>query len=460
LARTPAKRSFGRLWEDFVATASTTPRSVAANPAVQPRPEAQALADAVALVESAIDELGLGSSFRSLLVAPERALTVNIPVTMDDGEVAVFTGYRVQHCGARGPFKGGIRFHPEVSLEETTVLAMLMTWKCAVVDLPFGGAKGGVKVNPRLLSATERERLTRQFTMAIRPLIGPLRDIPAPDVNTDGQTMAWMMDELSRASGETVFASVTGKPVGLGGSVGRAAATGAGLGIVALDLLREHGRAPAATTVAVQGYGKVGRYAARALADGGCRVVAVSDVSGALHDPAGLDLDDLDRWIAANPSGLIEGYAGRGARPIANDALLALPVDLLVPAALEGQITAANAARIAAWAIVEGANGPVTADADRILDRRGVIVVPDILANAGGVVVSHLEWVQDLQGFFWDEEQVDAGMRRRMSKAFADVSTLARARGVSLRRAAYLLAVDRVARAMQARGVAPGALAG
>ncbi|HEU0115006.1 MAG TPA: Glu/Leu/Phe/Val dehydrogenase, partial [Thermomicrobiales bacterium] len=418
-----------------MATASTTPHSVATAPAVQPRPETQALADAIALVESAIAELGLGSGLRALLTAPERSLAVNVPVVMDDGEIAVFTGYRVQHCGARGPFKGGIRFHPAVSLEETTVLAMLMTWKCAVVDLPFGGAKGGVKVNPRLLSAAERERLTRQFTMAIRPLLGPLRDVPAPDVNTDGQTMAWMMDELSRASGETVFAAVTGKPVGLGGSLGRAAATGAGLGIVALELLRAHGRTPAATTVAVQGYGKVGRHAARALADAGCRVVAVSDVSGAIHAPAGLDLDDLDRWIASNPSRLIEGYPGRGARPISNEALLELPVDLLVPAALEGQVTAANAARIAAWAIVEGANGPVTAEADRILDRRGVIVVPDILANAGGVVVSHLEWVQDLQGFFWDREQVDEGLRRRMTKAFADVSALARQREVSLRRA-------------------------
>ncbi|HET7093964.1 MAG TPA: Glu/Leu/Phe/Val dehydrogenase, partial [Thermomicrobiales bacterium] len=353
-----------------MATASTISHPVTTAPAA--RPETQALADAVDLVESALDELGLPPSFRALLAAPERALTVNVPVVMDDGELAVFAGYRVQHCGARGPFKGGIRFHPNVSLEETTVLAMLMTWKCAVVDLPFGGGKGGVRCSPRLLSLTERERLTRQFTNAIRPLIGPLRDVPAPDVNTDGQTMAWMMDELSRTSGETIFAAVTGKPVGLGGSAGRGEATGAGLGIVALELLREHGRLPAATTAAVQGYGKVGRHAARSLAEGGCRVVAVSDVSGAIHDPAGLDLDDLDRWIAGNPSGLLEGYAARGARPIANEALLELPVDLLVPAALEGQITAANAGRITAWAIVEGANGPVTAAADGILARRGV----------------------------------------------------------------------------------------
>jgi len=438
-----------------VATASMTPRPVAAQPAGQARPESQALADAVDLVEAAIDELRLGSSFRQLLTAPERSLTVNVPVVMDDGEVVVFTGYRVQHGGARGPFKGGIRYHPAVSLEETTVLAMLMTWKCAVVDLPFGGAKGGVRCNPRQLSLTERERLTRQYTMAIRPLIGPLRDVPAPDVNTDGQTMAWMMDALSQASGETMFAAVTGKPVGLGGSLGRSEATGSGIGIVAVELLREYGRAPKETSVAVQGYGKVGRHAARALAGAGCRIVAVSDVSGAWRDPAGLDLDDLDRWIERNPSGLLEGYANGGARPISNEALLELPVDLLVPAALEGQVTAANAERIAAWAIVEGANGPVTAEADRILDRRGVIVVPDILANAGGVVVSHLEWVQDLQGYFWDQEQVDAGLRRRMTKAFADVSALARRRGVSLRRAAYLLAVDRVASAIRTRGVIP-----
>jgi glutamate dehydrogenase (NAD(P)+) len=411
-----------------------------------------AIADARALLDEAADSLGIEPGLRDVLAAPERALAVNIPVVMDDGQVEVFPGFRVQHCGARGPFKGGIRFHPAVTLEETTVLAMLMTWKCAVVGLPFGGAKGGVRCDPRRLSRAELERLTRAFALAIRPLIGPRLDIPAPDVNTDEQTMAWMMDTLGTAGDENAMASVTGKPVALGGSLGRGSATGQGLAVVALSLLRDHGRLPAETTVAVQGYGKVGKAAARALAEAGSRVVAVSDVSTALYRREGLDLAALDAHVRRAPDGLLAGYSAPGVATIENEELLALDVDLLVPAAMEAQITVHNAHRVRAWAIVEGANGPVTGEADRILEERGVIVVPDILANAGGVVVSHLEWVQDLQGLFWDEDQVEASLERRMAHAFADVSSLARERNVSLRRAAYLLAVARVAEAIRWRG--------
>ncbi|MCC6313444.1 MAG: Glu/Leu/Phe/Val dehydrogenase [Thermomicrobiales bacterium] len=434
-------------------------KSVSGNPApaaaVVSAPVAGHLADARALLDVAAEALDLDPELHELLTRPERSLTVNLPVVMDDGRLEMFTGFRVQHCGARGPFKGGIRYHPSVSLEETVALAMVMTWKCAVVDLPFGGAKGGVRCDPRRLSRTELERLTRRYTLAIHPLIGPQRDVPAPDVNTDARTMAWMMDTLSTIEGASALASVTGKPVGLGGSLGRASATGDGIAIVALELLREAGRRPEATSVAVQGFGKVGRAAAHAFARAGCRVVAVADVSGGVHRAEGLDLADLERYLAEAPNGLLAGYTAPGAEAISNETLLELPVDLLVPAALEGQINGENADRVRAWAVVEGANGPLTREADAILARRGITVVPDILANAGGVVVSHLEWVQDRQGLFWDEQRVDEALHHRMTKAFADVSAVARERNVTLREAAAILAVGRVAEAIRLRGIYP-----
>jgi glutamate dehydrogenase (NAD(P)+) len=339
-----------------------------------------------------------------------------------------------------------------VTLEETTVLAMLMTWKCAVLGLPFGGAKGGVQVNPRLLSRNELQQLTRRYTQAIQPIIGARQDIPAPDINTDEQTMAWMMDTLSTMGDDSAMAAVTGKPVAIGGSLGRDRATGNGIAITVLSLLREHGRLPEETRVAVQGFGKVGAAAARALAEAGCRVVAVSDISTGFYQPRALDVAALESHIRAENGRLLASYTAQDLERIDNATLLALDVDVLIPAALEAQITAENAGRVRAWAIVEGANAPVTAAADHVLAEHGVIVVPDVLANAGGVVVSHLEWVQNLQGYYLDADAVDAHLRQRMEQAYADVAKLARERGIPLRQAAYRLAVSRVAEATRLRG--------
>lgn len=419
---------------------------------VRPASPPNAIADARAIVQETADALDLDPGLQQILAAPERTVSVNIPVVMDDDSVMVFPGYRVQHSSARGPFKGGIRYHPAVSLEETTAMAMLMTWKCAVLDLPFGGAKGGVRVDPRMLSRNELERLTRAYALAIRPVIGVRRDIPAPDVNTDEQTMAWMVDALSQAEGESVTATVTGKPVALGGSRGRAQATGKGLAVIALELLREQGREPADTTVAVQGFGKVGRSAALALAAAGCRIVGISDVSTGLYHPDGLDLQAVTRHLRHHPNALLESYQTPLIDTISNEDLLELPVDLLVPAALAGQITGENAGRVRAGSIIEGANGPLTAEADGILQDAGVTVVPDILANAGGVVVSHLEWVQDLQGLFWDESQVEEHLQQGMTRAYAEVSAAASEHRVPMRQAAYRLAIARVAEAVRLRG--------
>lgn len=430
-------------------TATTLPQHSVPEPVLAPPAP---LSTAQTLLHEATEALGLEPGLREILEQPERSVSVNIPVVLDDGEVAVFPGYRVQHSSARGPFKGGIRYHQDVTLEETSLLAMLMTWKCAVLDLPFGGAKGGVRVDPRRLSRTELERLTRAYTLAMRPVLGSRVDIPAPDINTNEQTMAWIVDTLATAGADDALASVTGKPLALGGSRGRGTATGKGIAIVALALLREHGRRPEETRVAVQGFGKVGMAAALALAAAGCQVVAVSDISAALSKADGLDVPALAAQVSHLPHGLLGGFSPPGVERISNDELLELDVDILVPAALEDQITSANASRIRAWAVVEGANAPVTAEADAILADAGVIVIPDILANAGGVVVSHLEWVQDLQGLFWEEPQVEAHLRKRMERAFADVWSVAREGRMTPRQAAYRLAVGRVAEAVRWRG--------
>jgi glutamate dehydrogenase (NAD(P)+) len=399
--------------------------------------------------------LRLEDGVRAILAEPERSMSVSIPIVMDDGEVEVFRGYRVQHSTARGPGKGGVRFHPDVTLDETSALAMLMTWKCAVANLPYGGAKGGVACEPRRLSMAERERLTRRYTRAILPILGAHRDIPAPDVNTDERTMAWMLDTIGSHTGQPASATVTGKPVVLGGSAGRERATGNGVAIVTQELLRVIGRSLDETTVAVQGFGKVGKAAAAALARFGCNVVAVSDVSGGLYGPAGLDLAHIAEFTRESPGGVIAGYRRPGVETIDNDDLLSLPVNVLVPAAMEGQIREDNADRIRARVIVEGANGPITADADRLLRDRGLVVVPDILANAGGVVVSYLEWTQNLQGVAWEEYEVERGLHQRMTRSFVDVWATAGAHGVGLRQAAYLLAISRVAEAIRLRGFSP-----
>jgi glutamate dehydrogenase (NAD(P)+) len=401
----------------------------------------------------AADDLSLDSGMRALLTTPESSLAVSVPVLMDDGRLHVFEGVRVQHSTARGPAKGGVRFHPDVNEDEMAALAMLMTWKCAVVGLPYGGAKGGVRVDPRRLSHAELERLTRAYTAAIMPIIGPQRDVPAPDVNTNEQTMAWMVDEIARSGGSHAFASVTGKPVALGGSSGRGSATGDGVAAVSLALLERLGREPGETTVAVQGFGKVGAAAARALAASGCTVVAISDLSGDYYAPAGLDIKAAIAHVASTEDGLLTGFAHEDCGWLPSGSLLELPVDLLVPAAMEGQITTENLDRIRATMIVEGANGPVTAEADRILGDWGVVIVPDILANAGGVVASHAEWSQNLQGTTWGAKQVKRYVTDCLETAIADVWELAREGQVSLRRAAYLLGVGRTAEAVRLRGL-------
>ena len=428
---------------------------VPARSAAAPDAGQDLLTDTLSLLEAAADMLGLEPGMRAVLRVPERALTVAVPVRMDDKHVEVFTGYRVQHSSARGPCKGGLRYHPDVSLMETTALAMLMTWKCAVVGLPFGGAKGGVRCDPRWLTAGEVERLTRRYTTAIIPIIGSHQDIPAPDVNTDERVMAWMMDTFSMLAGHSELAVVTGKPVALGGSLGRQEATGRGVAVVALELLKRRRHEAADTTVAIQGFGKVGSAAAAALAQAGCRVVAVGDVTGGLYRRQGLDVESLRTHARRLPGGLLAGYIAPGVEHMAGSDLLELDVDLLVPAALEGQITAENAHRVKAQFIVEGANGPTTEAADRVLRERGATVVPDILANAGGVVVSYLEWVQGLQAFFWDADQVDRHLSRTMVRAFDQVWTLTEERGISLRSAAYVLAVGKVAEAIERRGIFP-----
>jgi glutamate dehydrogenase (NAD(P)+) len=332
---------------------------------------------------------------------------------------------------------------------------MLMTWKCAIAGLPYGGAKGGVRVDPRRLSRSERERLTRRYTAGIQPLIGPDQDIPAPDVNTDEQVMAWMVDTLAVRQGASAWASVTGKPVGLGGSVGRGPATGEGVAVVALELLRRRGVDPASTTAAIQGFGKVGLAAARALARSGVRVVAISDLSGDYYAPAGIDVEAAIDHVQRSPGRLLTGYAVPGGDRLPAGSLLELPVELLVPAAMEAQITAENVSRVRAATIVEGANGPTTEAAERALTESGVVVVPDILANAGGVIASHAEWVQNLQGMPWTAGQVGRYVESQISEAFDDVWTLSQEKQISLRDAAYRIGVQRTADAIQIRGLFP-----
>ncbi len=395
--------------------------------------------------------LSLKRGIDDLLRTPQRELTVRFPVNMDDGTVRVFTGYRVHHSVILGPTKGGIRYHQDVTLNEVRALAMWMTWKCALVNLPFGGAKGGVIVDPRTLSQGELERLTRRYALEITPLVSPHGDIPAPDVGTNAQVMAWIMDTYSMHHGHSIAAVVTGKPVSIGGSVGRVEATGRGVMIAAREIARLLGLPWKGAPVVVQGFGNVGSNAARLMWQDGCKVIAVCDVAGAIHNPDGFDVAALQQHVAQ--TGSVVGFPG--ATPIAHRDLLEVPCTYLVPAALEGQITADNAERIRARVIVEGANGPTTPEADEILGARGTTIVPDILANSGGVIVSYFEWVQDLQSLFWSEDDINQRLERLMIRSVRDVFDVAGKQGINLRLAALQRAVDRVAGALMIRGIYP-----
>jgi glutamate dehydrogenase (NAD(P)+) len=401
--------------------------------------------------QRAAQHVPLKRGIREFLAYPKRELTVNFPVKMDDGSVRIFTGYRVHHSTVLGPSKGGIRYHPAVTLGEVRALAMWMTWKCAIAGLPYGGAKGGVVCDPKSLSAGELERLTRRYATEISVLIGPESDIPAPDVGTNAQVMAWIMDTYSMHRGYSVPAVVTGKPVSVGGSVGREEATGLGCAIVAREALRLAGLSLAGARVAVQGFGNVGSVAAAALHRMGAVIVAASDSRGGVYHDRGLDPQALVEHKRA--TGTVAGFPG--ARPLTAQEVLEVPCDVLVPAALEGQITRENAARVAARVVVEGANGPTTPEADDLLRARGVLVVPDVVANAGGVVVSYFEWVQDLQAFFWSEEEVRERLERLLVRSVREVWRVSQERRVDLRTAALVRAIERVAEAVHTRGIYP-----
>ena len=393
--------------------------------------------------------LGLDDEVYNVLKSPVKQVIVNLPITMDDGSVQVFEGYRVIHSNILGPSKGGIRYDMDVHLDEVKALAAWMTWKCAVVDIPYGGAKGGIICNPRKMSPGEIERLTRAYTVALVEIFGPDRDIPAPDMGTGPREMAWLMDEYSRAQGMTVNAVVTGKPLVLGGSLGRTEATGRGVMITALAAMEKLKINPYHAKVAVQGFGNVGSWAATLLEERGASIVAVSDISGAYYNDKGIDINKAIEYRNAN-NGSLEGFTG--AEKIAGDDLLTLPVDVLVPAAKEDVITIHNAEQIKAKLIVEGANGPTSAKADAILNNKGVMAVPDILANAGGVTVSYFEWVQNRLGYKWTADRVSRRSDRIMKDAFNNVFKTSQEYNVSLRIAAYIVAIDKVAKTYKFRG--------
>jgi len=404
---------------------------------------------AEARFDAAARRLGLDNGLCKVLRTPSKEITVYIPVQLDDGRLEVFTGYRVQHSIARGPAKGGIRFAPDVTLEEIRALAAWMTWKCAVVNIPFGGAKGGVVCDPALLSEAELERITRRYTAEILPFIGPELDVPAPDMNTNEQVMAWIMDTYSMHVRQTTTAVVTGKPLDLGGSRGRVEATGRGCLIVIEEALRRLGLDRSSTRVVIQGFGNVGGMAAKLLARAGFKIIAVIEIDGAVYNPKGLDIPALLRH--RKQTGSIVDFSG-GEAMDREEALL-LECEVLLPAARENVITSRNAGRIRARILCEGANGPTTPVADEILSERGVFVIPDILANAGGVTVSYFEWVQDRQGYFWNEELVNTRLEEIMVNSFRDVTAYADKHGVNNRIAAYMLALDRVAFAIRLRGI-------
>ena len=397
----------------------------------------------------AAEKLGLDPGLYKILRYAEKELTVSVPIQRDSGDIEVYTGYRVLHNTSRGPGKGGIRFDMNVTLDEVKALAAWMTWKCAVVNIPFGGAKGGVVCDPSTMSTGELERLTRRYTASIISMLGPDSDVPAPDVNTNERVMAWIMDTYSMHKRHTVTAVVTGKPVEMGGSLGRREATGRGCMIVTRESLRKLGLPIKGARVAIQGFGNVGSVSAELLAREGAQILAVSDKSGAIHSAKGLDIADVLAWVRDHR--FLDGYPR--AERISNDDLLSLDCEVLLPAALENQITNKNADRVQAKVICEGANGPTTPGADQILEEKGVFVVPDILANAGGVTVSYFEWVQDRGGYFWDEPTVNERLEKIMVRSFDEVATMAQRHQVNMRYAAYMLSIERVAAVHRLRGL-------
>ena len=401
--------------------------------------------------DQAAERLDLDPGLRRVLRVPKRELTVNFPVTMDDGHVEVFTGYRVQHNLSRGPAKGGIRYHQDVTLDEVRALAMWMTWKCAVVNIPYGGGKGGVIVDPKRLSIHELEGLTRRFATEISPLIGPDRDIPAPDVNTNAQTMAWIMDTFSMHNGYTISGVVTGKPIAIGGSLGRNEATARGTIFTLLQATKVLDLPLAGARVVIQGFGNAGSIACQLACAEGATVVGVSDSQGAIYSPKGIDPGKITAWKAEH--GTVVGFPG--SETVTNDELLTLDCEILIPAALENQITASVAERIKAKVVAEAANGPTTPEADDILFERGIFLIPDILCNAGGVTVSYFEWVQDMQSFFWTEARINESLKEIMDRAFEAVYRMSDLHEVHMRTAAYMLAVSRVAEATTLRGLYP-----
>jgi glutamate dehydrogenase (NAD(P)+) len=407
---------------------------------------------AVAQFDQAAEAMELDHNLRERLKHPQRSLIVSVPIRMDDGRVEVYTGYRVQHDSSRGPSKGGIRYHPDVNLGEVAALAMWMTWKCALADLPYGGAKGGVAIDPKRLSQPELERLTRRYTAEIFPLIGPEKDVPAPDVGTNAQVMAWIMDTYSQQVGYSVPGVVTGKPLSIGGSLGREEATGRGVVCVTMEALRHLKLDIQNTTVAIQGFGNVGSHTARIMQESGARVIAVSDVSGGIHNSSGLDIPELLTRYKTRGQTLRDTKLGDW---LSNDELLQLDCTVLIPAALSEVITERNAAKLRCRILAEGANGPTTLDADRILQDQGIFIIPDILANSGGVIVSYFEWVQDVQRFFWKATDIQERLQDILTSAFHRTLQFSVSKKTSMRMAALMSGIDKVAQAHLHRGLYP-----
>ena len=405
----------------------------------------------LAVLDEAASRLGLKEADYITLRYPEREMIVSIPVRMDNGEMKVFEGYRVQHNSARGPYKGGIRFHQNSDLDEVKALAAWMSFKCAIVNIPYGGAKGGIKVDPSKLSRDELIRLTRRYTTRILPIIGPDQDIPAPDVNTNGEVMGWIMDTYSMFKGHSVPGVVTGKPIEIGGSIGRTEATGRGVTIITRQCLEHLGMSYENSAYAIQGMGNVGGTAAQILYDKGCKIVAVSDYSGGVYNENGLDITAIRTYLSDKTKALID-YVSDDVKHISNDEVITCCCDVLIPAALENQITGENAAGVQAKVIIEAANGPTTVEADKILEEKGIVVVPDILANAGGVVVSYFEWVQNIQSMAWDLDEVNRTLKKIMNKAYDEVDAMSRDNKVTMRMGAYMVAINRICTAGKMRG--------